>query len=76
MAGTRPTFKLLVATERDMYDMRTLAKEAHTEQKKNMKLDLQQSTTKTYVSNAAKHGMFKTAKAKEMTTSLQTMIGM
>ncbi len=35
MKGTELTFKLLISTTQDMYEMWTLAKEAQVEQKKN-----------------------------------------
>ncbi len=40
MARTELTFELLISTARDMYKMRTLAKEARAEQKKSTEIGL------------------------------------
>ncbi len=46
MAGTRVTFKLLISTARDMYEMQTLAKESLEEQKKSREIGLTTTNNK------------------------------
>ncbi len=76
MSETELTFKLLINTVQDIYEMRTSAKEAHAEHKQSSKMGITITNNERKHSNVEVWGMFERTVQEKETRILQVSIQM